>query len=205
MSSHPGNANESAPAPQTVVPAVAKLRDLCATCDRNSVTRLCQYDDCCLETCSSAASAVLGIEFNQDQLAPRRSKATKAPLIDLRSKALWSFIDIFTSAKGSGGMLGVAHKTGVKYTTLRKYWGNCNSKSRCLTREAVVSCELQIIDYLGSQMTPVALPAIPNPHKASSVSAPIRVQPLHIIQTPDAGDLAVMALGEHHRNWVFKA
>ena len=54
-------------------------------------------------------------------------------------------------------------------------------------------------------MTPVALPAIQNPHKASSVSAPILVQPLHIIQTPDAGDLAVMALGEHHRNWVFKA
>ena len=97
-------------------------------------------------------------------------------------------------------MPGVARALQVNKDTLRLYWNNSNRNGGSLTQSAVTNMERHIIDYLAAHQASQEVPTVIAAQLPKSVSGPIRVHPLHSVQTPDAGDLAVMALGE-----VFKA
>lgn len=115
----------------------------CAAVDRSDTVARDEFDVGLVDRLGDEMSAILSIEFDEAALFNSRNSgcATWKQTRDLRSRALWNFVDLFVT--GNGGMKGAAKAFGVGRMSLSRYYENCNQKKIALTSEAVVNIELK--------------------------------------------------------------
>ena len=156
----------------------------------------------CLSELSDAASSLLDIDFNQDQIGGRNSGFAKQQVDrDLRCPMLWTVLDIW--AARPSGIQGASKEFNIPRVSLLRYYNNCNAKLATLEAVAVANVEKKILHHLGTILSA----AKPADVKSNKATAEERITPLHFTSESGGGAISVYALGERVRTegWVFKS